>query len=63
MADGTHRDRRIRGHPHLEKTGPGGEYLIPMEMTLAKALAEDLREEACCGGAPCCGGDCCGGGS
>ncbi len=33
-----------------------------MEITLAKALAEDLREESCCGGAPCCG-DCCDGGS
>jgi len=33
--------------------------VIPMEITLAKALAEDLWAEGCCGGAPCCGGDCC----
>ena len=33
--------------------------MIPIEITLANALAEDLRAEGCCGGTPCCGGDCC----
>jgi len=58
VADGTYRNRSIGGHPHREKTGPGGEYLIPMEITLAKALAEDLREESCSRSGPCCGGEC-----
>src|SRR2546430_259276 len=59
VAEWSNGDRRIRGDPHREKTGPGGEYVIPMEITLAKALANDLWAESCCGGAPCCGGDCC----
>jgi len=33
---------------------------MPIEITLAKALAEELRAEGCCGSGPCCADSRCG---